>query len=564
MKKRAVLYARVSGDDRSKTGGENVKDQLQICREHAEKQNYQIVAELAEDDKGASGANLHLPKLNEALEMARSGMFDVLIVRELDRLSRDLAKQLIVEQELKTAGVAIEYVLYDFPDTPEGRLNKNLRAMLAEYEREKIKQRMWRGRLRKIKNGDIINHEHPPFGYRNVIVDGKRQLAVDEDEAKVVRLVFQLYLEGDDTHGPMTIRGIAQYLTDFNVLTYSDRRNKGDCTQKRVAKPGHWSHSSVASILSNEAYTGIWYYGHKRWEKEDWIAMDVPEIVDKATFEAAQQRRQKRKQGDRVSGKHDYLLSGRIVCGHCGRIMIGTPNSNKKVGWFALYYRCQAVMTRRYDCEMGYKTYRADFLDHAVWEWIKSILSEDNNLQENLNVYRERQAEIHRPLVERLQIINDLIQDNEAQLARLLDLYLAGNFPAEILEERKIRIEQALAGLREERQRIEPQLVQVFDEAHVSSILEFAQSIRAELSEADCDFQVRRRIIRLLNVTGRAVIEDGKKVVYFHCVLGDNLVELPKRYSDARSRDTGSCCTSIRTTDRLPSRVKAAFWPGFL
>ena len=542
MAKRAVLYARVSGDDRSKTGGENVKDQLQICCEHAKKQGYQIIAELAEDDKGASGAKLHLPKLSEALEMARSGMFDVLVVRELDRLSRDLAKQLIVEQELKTAGVAIEYVLYDFPDTPEGRLNKNLRAMLAEYEREKIRQRMWRGMLRKIKNGDIINHERPPFGYRNVIVNDKRQLAIDEDEAQIVRLVFQLYLKGDDNQGPMTIRGIAKYLTDFNVLTYSDRRNKGDCTQKRVAKPGYWSHSSVASILSNEAYTGVWYYGHKRWEREDWIAMEVPVIIDKVTFEAAQQRRQKRKQGERASGKHNYLLSGRIVCGHCGRIMIGTPNTNKTLDWFALYYRCQAVMARRYDCEMGYKIFRVDFLDHAVWEWIKSILSEDNNLEENLVVYRERQEEIHRPLIERLQVIKDLIHDNEAQLARLLDLYLVGNFPAELLEERKIRIEQALSGLREERQRIEPQLAQVFDESNVSSILEFAQSIRAELSEANHDFQAKRRIVQLLNVTGRAVIEDGKKVVYFHCVLGDNLVKLPKRYTCGSSHDTDSCC----------------------
>lgn len=543
MTKRAVLYARVSGDDRSKTGGENVKDQLQICREHAQKHKYRIVAELAEDDKGASGANLHLPRLSEALEMARSGMFDVLIVRELDRLSRDLAKQLIVEQELKIAGASIEYVLYDFPDTPEGRLNKNLRAMLAEYEREKIKQRMWRGRLRKIKNGDIINHEHPPFGYRNIVVKDRRQLAIDEDEARIVRLIFKLYLEGDDTHGPMTIRGIARYLTDSNVLTYSDRRNKGDCTQKRVAKPGHWSNSSVASILSNEAYTGVWHYGHKRWKKENWIAMAVPEIIDRVTFEAAQQRRQKRKQGDRVSGKHDYLLSGRIVCGYCGRKMIGTPNSNKKTGWFALYYRCQAVMTRRYDCEMRYRIFRADFLDHAVWEWIRGILNENNNLEENLDLYRKRQEEIHRPLTERLQIINDLIQNNEIQLTRLLDLYLAGSFPADILEERKIRIEQALSGLREEQQRIESQLAQVFDESHVSSILEFAQSIRAELSEADRDFRARRKIIQMLNVTGRAVIEDGKKVVYFDCVLGDNLVELPNRYSDAYSHCRGSCCT---------------------
>lgn len=145
MTKRAVLYGRVSGDDKAKTGGENLRAQIDLCREYATKEGYTVVAELAEDDQGASGATFDLPQLSKAMDMARNGEYDVLIACELDRLSRDLAKQLIVEQELKRSGVTIEYALYDFPDTPEGRLNKNLRAMLAEYEREKIAQRMTRG-----------------------------------------------------------------------------------------------------------------------------------------------------------------------------------------------------------------------------------------------------------------------------------------------------------------------------------------------------------------------------------------------------------------------------------
>lgn len=94
MKKRAVTYARVSGNDRAKTGGENLADQTRLCREHAIKRGYQIVADLAENDRGASGATFDLPQLSEALKMAHAGEYDVLIVRELDRLSRDLAKQL--------------------------------------------------------------------------------------------------------------------------------------------------------------------------------------------------------------------------------------------------------------------------------------------------------------------------------------------------------------------------------------------------------------------------------------------------------------------------------------
>ncbi|HNM37846.1 MAG TPA: recombinase family protein, partial [Anaerolineales bacterium] len=84
MNDRAVTYARVSGDDRVKDG-RNLSGQLDICREHALKKGYQIVAELSEDDRGASGVSFELPALNQALEMAKNGEFDILVVREIDR-----------------------------------------------------------------------------------------------------------------------------------------------------------------------------------------------------------------------------------------------------------------------------------------------------------------------------------------------------------------------------------------------------------------------------------------------------------------------------------------------
>ena len=143
MKKRAVLYARVSGDDRGREG-RNLAGQLDMCREYAQDRNWQVIEELAEDDRGAPGASFELPELNRAREMAKAGEYDVLVVRELDRLSRKLAKQLVVEEELNRMGVEVDYVLADYEDTPEGRLNKHIRATIAEYEREKINERMVR------------------------------------------------------------------------------------------------------------------------------------------------------------------------------------------------------------------------------------------------------------------------------------------------------------------------------------------------------------------------------------------------------------------------------------
>ena len=111
MIKRAVLYARVSGDDTGKDG-RNLAGQLELCRNvRYLSAAMSIVAELHEDDRGASGAIFELPQLNSVRDLARAGAFDVLVVREIDRLSRKLAKQLIIEEELDEAGVQIEYAL---------------------------------------------------------------------------------------------------------------------------------------------------------------------------------------------------------------------------------------------------------------------------------------------------------------------------------------------------------------------------------------------------------------------------------------------------------------------
>ena len=552
---RAALYARVSGDDRGKTGGANLTDQLSLCRKHAEEHGYEIVEELAEDDRGASGATFDLPQLSRALELARVGQIDVLIVRELDRLSRDLAKQLIVEQELKRAGVTIEYVLYDFPDSAEGRLNKNLRAMLAEYEREKIKQRMQRGMLRKIRNGETINHGHPPFGYENVEVDGRAQLAINEEEARTVRLIFELYTVGDGERGPMSIRAIAKYLSELQLPTYSDLRRKGDCTTKTVSKRGHWGISSVGSILKNDAYTGTWRYGRRNWDEEEQIEVDVPTIIDEATWETAQQRREKNKRRSKRNRKHDYLMAGRLVCGACGRNLIGNPSygyhKGKRYGP-VLYYKCQAD-ARFYPCDQT-ESFRAEYIDAGAWEWVRSFLINPKRLEQSLRDFKEQKDALAQPLRDRMTLTDELIQEKQSRLDRLLGLYLDGTFEREELSEHKSRYERERDALLERRAQIEAQLhQQEFDEARLQSIVKYARRVALGVQEADQDFERRRQVIEELDVTGEARIVDGEKQVWLHCALGDQVLVVSNSVASIATA-VASATRSTTSTTRSWSR----------
>ena len=106
MTGRAVLYARVAVGGEG-AGRRGLDRQLEACRQHAQGQGWEIMAELAEDERGVSGLSLDRPQLNCLLAMARAGQFDVLVVRDLYRLSRDLGDLLVLQEELRQHGVQI-------------------------------------------------------------------------------------------------------------------------------------------------------------------------------------------------------------------------------------------------------------------------------------------------------------------------------------------------------------------------------------------------------------------------------------------------------------------------
>jgi site-specific DNA recombinase len=234
MAERAVLYARVSGDDRRREG-RNLTGQLKMGREYAREHGYQVVAELAEDDRGASGALFDLPQLSRALDMAAAGEFDVLVVRELDRFARSLVKQLLVEEEFKGNDVQIEYVLGEYPDTPEGSLQKNVKASVAEYERLKTAQRTKRGKRQKAQSGKVLVFARPPYGYR--VVDS--MLAVYEPEAIVVRLIYEWYTHGDEDSKSLPIRAIVRKLNDLGAPTAGRQWRSGKTARLWEVGPEH-------------------------------------------------------------------------------------------------------------------------------------------------------------------------------------------------------------------------------------------------------------------------------------------------------------------------------------
>ena len=176
MSKRVSTYARVSTEDQAKHGY-SLPSQIEACRKYAEERGWLVAAEIS--DNGVSGAALDRPGLDRIRDMAQSEEISGVVVYELDRLSRKLAHQLIIEEELGQAGVSVHYVLGDYEDTDEGQLMKQIRGAIAEFERAKIRERMRRGRRACVKSGNTLVHGCSPYGYRLENSDGKRRLVTN-------------------------------------------------------------------------------------------------------------------------------------------------------------------------------------------------------------------------------------------------------------------------------------------------------------------------------------------------------------------------------------------------
>jgi len=522
--RRAVLYARVSSDDRGKEG-RNLASQLEMGRKYAQEKGLTVVAELAEDDRGASGASLDLPQLNRALEMADAGEYDVFVVREMDRLARGLGKQLYVEDRLRRAGVSISYVLADYSDDPEGDLMKHIRGSVAEYERLKIRERTMRAKGNKVKSGSVSTAT-PPYGYRKAQGEGtKTTLAIVPEEAENVRLIFSLYLSSDGG-----LRAVADELTRLGIPKPKDS-----------SRSAQWSHRTVAYILSNETYIGKWNFGKERWEgtehrkgvpqpRENWVTVPVPPIIDRATFDAAQARRVTNTAQAHNPATHEYMLGGRVTCGHCGYAYSGSSAGTyrRKDGTERIrtYYTHTPATDRDHYTQPGLTCgayFLTSRLDEAVWQWVVNLVRDPGSLAEGL---RAQQAAMETASVDKRKLLDGIegaLTEERRKYRKLLDLFLDrqdDEFSREVFAAKETDLKKRISALEHKRDEYARTLeAQTLTDRQITEMETFAQEVARGLGRGAPDFAKRRQLITDLNVTVTLSVEDGVKVAYARCYL---------------------------------------------
>ena len=131
----------------------------------------------------------------------------------------------------------------------------------------------------------------PPYGYSKKSEPHKAWLEIDENESRVVRLIFQWFLYGDEENGPLSMNAITRKLTALGIPTRGDKR-------KHVAKKrgkGVWHFGKTKMVNDKKSYNRP--RKDKRGpgkqvpnERENWIPVEVPAIIDQADFARAQEQ----------------------------------------------------------------------------------------------------------------------------------------------------------------------------------------------------------------------------------------------------------------------------------
>jgi hypothetical protein len=150
--------------------------------------------------------------------------------------------------------------------------------------------------------------------------------------------------------------------------------------------------------------------------------------------------------------------------------------------------------------------FRVDLVDKAVWDWMRGVLEDPVNLMEGLHGVQEETRRTHKSLYDRLDLIQEQLDDALRQQEKLLDLYLSGGFAKDLLIERKEQ-EQLTAHLGKVK----------YTDQDIAAIEEFCAKIRGNLDHAT--YEGKCKILDLFDAHGTLAKKNGERTLYLTCAI---------------------------------------------
>ncbi len=193
--------------------------------------------------------------------------------------------------------------------------------------------------------------------------------------------------------------------------------------------------------------------------------------------------------------------------------------------------------------------FRGDVLDKVIWDWVRTTMQDPKNLVAGLRASQAESEQENQALRQRLSLIESQLREKDGELKRLLDLYLSGAFPKEMLIERKEHREKIVADLERERSDVVSHIQSVLlTDKEIAEIEAWRAEIREGLDAAT--FEDKQRYFTLLDVRGKLAVENNEKVAYIKCKIGKQRVSLVAT-SHSQCNLKGTPCFPMTLTARL-------------
>ena len=422
---RVTFYARVSTDQDEQLN--SLENQVQYYTELIRsKKNWTFVPGYI--DEGISGTStLKRDDFNRMIRDAKAGLFDFIITKEISRFSRSTLDSIKYTQELLEHGVGV-YFQNDNINTldTDSEFRLVIMAGVAQDEVRKLSERLKFGFRQAIKNGHVLGNDKL-YGY-----DKKDcVLTINEEEAKIVRIIFDLY--ANKRYGT---RKISQELLKMG---YTSREGNA------------FNVLTIRHMLENPKYKG-WYCGNKTQnidyrtkkkaflDESEWVMYpdpSIPAIVSEELWDRAnalykERRKEMMSNSSGASYHNRYPYSTKIICEEHGttfhRQVLSSAKGDKEV-WLCKVYRQQGKAA----CSAP--QIRSSELDQIMAEIFTEMVKDKNAIIDSLvtvitNVPKEVDFE------RMLSQVEGGIASTKQKKDRLLDLHIAGAITIEEFKER--------------------------------------------------------------------------------------------------------------------------------
>lgn len=518
---RAALYLRVSTTRQAEVDL-SIPDQRLQTAAYCERQGWSVVTEYIEPGASAMDDSRH--QFQRMIERACDDdrPFDVIVVHSFSRFFRDAFGLELYIRRLAKHGVRLVSITQELGDDPAQVMMRQVIALFDEYQSRENAKHVLRAMKENARQG-FYNGARLPLGFTLEEVEKrghrtKKRIIVDPVEAELVRLMFDLYLQGDGTSGPMGIKEITKHL---NAKGYRTRLGS------------RYGLGTVHGILTNSVYVEDWSF-NKRSSKtgqvkphSEVVPIAVPAILDRGTFDKVQstlKARNPRNSPPRViSGP--ILLTGLAYCACCSSAMTLRTGTSKS-GRVYRYYSCSASGRIGKSACKG-RMVPMEKLDHLVTHHVAERVLAPERLEILLQSVLDRRVKTDAEVQGRISKLDRDVTATEDKLRRLYQLVADGiTEPDEMLKEQITKLKTDRDRARSTLQRIENQEVTA-SQLDPAKLRCFGQLMRSNITEGAVPFRKAylRSLIDAVEVDQHVVRIHGSKTVLERAVLADQTTQ---------------------------------------